>query len=226
MSKRFGNITTARDLREDGIDPEAIRLLMCQTHYRQRLDLTDEGLAAAREASHRLGEFRNRLLERRRDEDSAKLAAAADRLDQAATEGLDDDLNAPRAAAALFTFMNEAHAAMDAGHLPGPRSIAAWDRIDGVLGVAARIRQIRLHTPVEVEGLLGVEALSTLPPAAPPPGTGAEEWARQWAEIRAAYKARRKFTEADRVREMLREHGFELRDARDGSVEVVRTTPT
>ncbi len=61
MSKRFGNITTARDLREDGVDPAAIRLLISQTHYRQELDLTDEALTAAREGSRRLGELNRRL---------------------------------------------------------------------------------------------------------------------------------------------------------------------
>ena len=44
-----------RDLREDGVDPGAIRLLFFQTHYRQKLDLTDEALAAAREGARRLG---------------------------------------------------------------------------------------------------------------------------------------------------------------------------
>ncbi len=65
MSKRFGNITTARDLREDGVDPGAIRLLMFQVHYRQKLDLTDEALASASEGSRRLGEFARRLWQRR-----------------------------------------------------------------------------------------------------------------------------------------------------------------
>ena len=55
MSKRFGNITTPRDLREDGVDAGAIRLLMFQTHYRQQLDLTDEGLAAAQEGFAQAG---------------------------------------------------------------------------------------------------------------------------------------------------------------------------
>ena len=68
MSKRFGNITTARDLREDGVDPGAIRLLMYQVHYRQQLDLTDEALASAREGSRRLGEFQNRLLAARSED--------------------------------------------------------------------------------------------------------------------------------------------------------------
>ena len=63
MSKRFGNITTARDLREDGVDPGAIRLLVFQTHYRQKLDLTDEALGEARESARRLGEFDERFRE-------------------------------------------------------------------------------------------------------------------------------------------------------------------
>jgi cysteinyl-tRNA synthetase len=223
MSKRFGNITTARDLREDGLDPEAVRLLVYQAHYRQKLDLTDEGLVAAREASRRLGEFQNRLHERRAGEDSIELAAAAGRLEQEATAGLDDDLNAPRAVAALFTFMNEAYAAMDAGMLPGPRAVAAWDRIEGVLGVAAQVRQIRVHVPIDRVGMPVTEVPDSLPAETPPAGTALDEWARRWAEVRAAYKARRNFAEADRVRELLRRHGFELRDVRDGSVEVIRS---
>src|SRR5829696_8480098 len=80
MSKRFGNITTARDLREDGVDAGAVRLLMSQVHYRQQLDLTDQALASAREASRRLGEFQNRLRETRADTDSPKFERAAERL--------------------------------------------------------------------------------------------------------------------------------------------------
>jgi len=61
MSKRYGNYTTPRDLREDGVDPGALRLLFFQTHYRQKLDLTDEALAASREGARRLGGFARRL---------------------------------------------------------------------------------------------------------------------------------------------------------------------
>src|SRR5689334_12762446 len=61
MSKRYCNILTARDLREQGVDAGAIRLLMFQTHYRQRLDWSDAALAAAARGSARLGRFRDRL---------------------------------------------------------------------------------------------------------------------------------------------------------------------
>ena len=60
MSKRFGNFLTARDLQEQQVDPGTVRLLVFNTHYRQKLDWSDESLAHAREGSRRLGEFRDR----------------------------------------------------------------------------------------------------------------------------------------------------------------------
>src|SRR5262245_22693794 len=44
MSKRFGNILTARDLSEQGVDAAAVRLLFWQTHYRQAIDFNDAAL--------------------------------------------------------------------------------------------------------------------------------------------------------------------------------------
>ena len=61
MSKRYGNILTVRDLREQAVEPGAVRLLLFGTHYRQLLEWSDEALAAAREGSARLGAFRDRL---------------------------------------------------------------------------------------------------------------------------------------------------------------------
>jgi cysteinyl-tRNA synthetase len=216
MSKRFGNITTPRDLREDGVDAGAIRLLMFQTHYRQKLDLTDEALAGAQEASRRLGEFRNRLLEARAESDSTKFRSAADRLNQDLTTALDDDLNAPRAVAAVFAYTNEGHAALDAGDRPGPEALAAWQKIEDVLGVASQVRVIR----VAGEETAGeVRDLSEQPPAE---SGSVEGWALAWARKRKEQKTARNYAEADRIRELLRSAGWEVRDKQDGSVEVVR----
>jgi cysteinyl-tRNA synthetase len=216
MSKRFGNITTPRDLREDGVDAGAIRLLMFQTHYRQKLDLTDEALAGAQEASRRLGEFQNRLLESRADADSAKFQVAAQRLEQDVKAALDDDLNAHRAVAAVFAYMNEGHAALDAGDRPGPAALGAWQKIEGVLGVAGQVTIMKLEggdTWAEAPGLS----------ESPPSDAGAaERWALAWARKRKEQKSARNYAEADRIRELLRVAGWEVRDKQDGSVEVVR----
>ncbi|MBA3759544.1 MAG: cysteine--tRNA ligase [Gemmatimonadales bacterium] len=216
MSKRFGNITTPRDLREDGVDAGAIRLLMFQTHYRQQLDLTDEGLAGAQEASRRLGEFQNRLLESKSSADSPGLAKSAERLDRDVTEALNEDLNAPRAVAAMFTFMNEGHAAMDAGQKAGPAALSAWEKAEGVLGVTSKVTIMKVRAGGDVES-------GTLPETPPSDPRAAEAWARDWATRRARSKSARDYAEADRIRALLGEHGFQVRDSRDGSIEVVRT---
>jgi cysteinyl-tRNA synthetase len=224
MSKRFGNITTARDLREDDVAPGAVRLLMFQTHYRQKLDLTDEALAGAQEASRRLGEFQNRLLKNKAERDSPKFVTAAERLRQDMTEALDEDLNAPRAVAAVFAYMNEGHAAMDAGDRPGPAALSAWQNAEGVLGVASQPDVISVPTGelvLEGHAPTVVTTLSETPPA-----NSSEElqktWALQWALRRREAKTKRDYPEADRIRAILKKADWEVRDGKDGSIEVVR----
>jgi cysteinyl-tRNA synthetase len=216
MSKRFGNITTPRDLRQDGVDAGAIRLLMFQTHYRQKLDLTDEGLAGAQEASRRLGEFQNRLLESRATADSPRFQAAADRLNQDVAAALNDDLNAPRAVAAVFAYMNEGHAALDAGERPGPAALGAWQKTEDVLGVASRV------TIMKVAGGDTGGELRDLSESPPPDAAAAERWALAWARKRKEQKSARNYAESDRIRDLLKDAGWQVRDKPDGSVEVVR----
>jgi cysteinyl-tRNA synthetase len=218
MSKRYGNITTARDLREDEVDAGAVRLLMCQVHYRQQLDLTDQALAAAREGSRRLGEFQHRLLAAAGPADAPPFLAAADRLDRELAEALDDDLNAPRAAAALFSFASAGNAALDAGHAAGPRAVAAWRRAEAVLGVTSSVQTFKVGNAV------ATEASAELDAEQPPAGDEAvqQAWAIRWATRRKEAKAARTYAEADRIRTLLKAAGWEVRDNRDGSIDVFR----
>jgi cysteinyl-tRNA synthetase len=135
-------------------------------------------------------------------------------------EALDDDLNAPRAVAAVFAYMNEGHAAMDAGARPGPRAMAAWNQAESVLGVAGNVVSMKI-TGADASGASLDSRLSEFAPT----GQSEErqkEWALQWALRRKQVKAQRDYPEADRIRAFLREAGWEVRDAKDGSVEVVR----
>ncbi|HEY4649012.1 MAG TPA: cysteine--tRNA ligase [Gemmatimonadales bacterium] len=217
MSKRFGNITTPRDLREDGVDAGAIRLLMFQTHYRQKLDLTDDALAAAQEGSRRLGEFQKRLQDNKGDADSPRFRDAADQLKRQVAEALDDDLNAPRAVAALFTYMNEGNAALDAGERPGPAALTAWQQAEEVLGVTSQVVIMRVTS-----GSAGSGEARDLSETPPPDGPAQESWALAWARRRKDQKSAKNYAEADRIRDLLKSAGWQVRDKPDGSVEVVR----
>jgi cysteinyl-tRNA synthetase len=219
MSKRFGNITTPRDLKADGVDAGAFRLLVFQTHYRQRLDLTDEALAAAREGSRRLGEFDGRLRRapRRGDATPNAWAAWAARVTSEFSEALDDDLNAPQAVAALFDAVRDGNRLLDQGLPPGEGEVAEWVRALEVLDVLpGNVGAVTVAPQPKGPG-------AVQPPAEPPADlTEAESWAQAWALARLAAKGKRDFKEADRIRDLLKGAGWEVRDNKDGTVEVRR----
>ncbi len=135
MSKRFGNFLTARDLKEEGVDPAAFRRLVFSTHYRQQLNFTDAGLRSARESVARLGEFRERLAAAAAGASPAP-GAGAD-LEEQFRAAMDDDLNAPEAMAAVFSFVTRVNRELDGGVAAGQAAgwLAAFDRTMDVLDI-------------------------------------------------------------------------------------------
>jgi cysteinyl-tRNA synthetase len=218
MSKRFGNILTARDLREEGVDAGAVRLLLFQTHYRQKLDFSDQALDAAREGVRRLGDFDRRLAAAAVAVDDPALLVAAETFHATFASAMNDDLNAPQALAAVFTFVREGNRLLDEGAAPGPAVAEAW-------GLVARVLDVlpgggRGGTmEVGVDGEVGQGGWGEVPPT---DAAQLEPWARHWAGRRVAAKAATDYAEADRIRNRLAATGFEVRDRKDGVVEVVR----
>ncbi len=206
MSKRFGNFLTARDLKEGGWDPAAIRYLFGQTHYRKQLNFTDDALQGAAQGAQRLGELHARLAKAAPagSAGAGALAEPAATLEREFRAAMDDDLDVPRALAALMTFVREANAALDGGALPSAETLTRLDRMTAVLQVVPAART-------------------------PPDGGGLEDPA--WVEARALAEERRKakmsrnWTRADEVRKLLAAKGFEVRDTRDGGYELRRISP-
>src|SRR5689334_4745969 len=191
MSKRFGNFLTARDLREQGVDAAAVRLLFWQTHYRKALDFTDEALAAAGAGVKRLGEFRERLLrERGKGKEEGTVPELAAKFEADFRAALDDDLNAPRACAALFQLVHDGHAALDAGAGGAGAALAALERAMGVLDT--------LPTSKTVEPAL-------------------VRWVEERIEARDKARKGKDFKEADRIRAELARRGVEIEDTPAGT---------
>lgn len=198
----------------------AIRLLMFQTHYRQRLDLTDEALVGAQRGSERLGEFARRLGGggggSGGSDESQELVSAAERLAAAFTEAMNEDLNAPKAVAAVFDFVAEGNRLLDEKKVPGPKTREVWRLVDSVLDAATERRV------VTASGAAGAKAGDVADAKVVPGGAvGGEDWAQDQSAKRQAAKKKRDFAEADRIRDLLKEHGFEIRDTPSGP-EIVR----
>ncbi len=136
MHKSVGNVVYLRDLLKDGWDPLTIRLFLVSARYRDPVDLTDSALDQARSQRLRLQEFVARLRSAHGD---AEGDAEAVRVLLAEFEkSMDDDLNTPKALAALFTFAKKTNAQMDAGPMGAGSASKALDalaRINTVLGV-------------------------------------------------------------------------------------------
>jgi cysteinyl-tRNA synthetase len=195
MSKRFGNFLTARDLREQGVDAAAVRLLFFQTHYRQPVDFTDEALDAAKEGVRRLGEFHVRLRERSRAEaGSGSLSALAQRLEADVGAALNDDLNAPRAVAALFDFVRAANRELDSSEQARGTgdALAVFGRVAGpdLLDVLPTSRA------VEPELL---------------------EWVEQRLAARDKARKTKDFKAADGIRAELAARGVQIEDTPQGT---------
>jgi len=193
MSKRFGNFLTARDLRDQGVDAAAVRLLFWQTHYRKALDFTDEALAGAGAGVKRLGEFHGRLVRsapRGAGDGGGRLGELATKFETDFRGALDEDLNAPRACAALFELVHEGNAALDAG---APGAAVA-------LGVLDRAMQV----------------LDVLP-TAKTVDAGLARWIEDRIAARDKARKSKDFKEADRIRAELAGRGVDIEDTPAGT---------
>jgi cysteinyl-tRNA synthetase len=208
MSKRFGNFLTVRDLREQGVDAAAVRLLFWQTHYRQPLDFSDAALESAAEGVRRLGEFAERLrAAAARGGEAAAVAALASRCEADVRAALDDDLNAPRACAALFEFVRAANRALDREE----RATGAGGAGEGAEGGGG------WGAAAALAALGRVMAVLDVLPTAKPVDPVLERWIAE--RLAARDKARRvkDFALADRIRSELRARGVEIEDTPAGT---------
>jgi cysteinyl-tRNA synthetase len=191
MAKKLGNFYTLRDLLSKGYDPIAIRFLLLSTHYRAQFNFTFEGLEAAANAVERLRNFVRRLQDANGTGSDHRIAKLVHDVQAGFGDAMDDDLNVSVALAALFDFVREVNALLDAGVVgksEADEAIAVMQGLDGVLGVIGEVK-----------------AEEALPPEA-------EKLIQEREEARKA----RNWAKADSLRVRLRELGVVVEDTPQG----------
>jgi cysteinyl-tRNA synthetase len=191
MAKRVGNVATVQDLRDQGVSGAAFRHFAFSTHYRKQLNLSPEALEASIEGVRRVGDFAARLGSAAGG--TPELAEAAEQLVRGATEALFDDLNAPEAMAALYSFIRRANAELDrcgndAEALERARD--AFALVNGVLDIVPDAAEGDAELSQYVEGRLAA---------------------------RRAARARRDFAAADAIRAELTSRGVAIEDGPHGT---------
>ena len=191
MAKRLGNVSTVQGLREQQVSAAAIRHFVFTTHYRKELNLSEEALEASAEAVRRVGEFRDRLEEARGGTEA--MIEASDRFEAEFRSALFDDLGAPEAQAAMFSFMKAINRELDrAGSDQAglTRAREAFGVMNGVLDIVPE----RAEASAELAG-----------------------WVEERLAARRAARDRRDFAEADRIRAELAGKGVVVEDSGGGT---------
>ncbi len=187
MAKRVGNVATVADLRANKVSPAALRHFVFSTHYRKQLNLSGEALEASQEAVRRVGDFADRL--ERELAGTPELAQVAETLMVEATAALYDDLNAPRAMAALFDFISAAN--------------REFDRRGSDKGSLLRARDVFAQVNAVLD-IIPERGLDDATLAA---------WVEEQLRLRADARGRRDFAAADEIRKAIEAKGIVIEDA-------------
>ena len=200
MSKSLGNFFTLRDLLAKGFTGREIRYLLLTAHYRETFNFTMEGLQGAKSALARIDECVGKLREI-----TQPLTRPSDTLspsdgERAGVRGtsnliadfsaaLDDDLNISAAWGAVFDWVRETNKRIAENSLSvddAAANLAAWDKIDSVLGVGAKSEA---EVPAEILALL---------------------------EARQAARKAKDFKKSDAIRDELKAKGWVIEDTPKG----------
>jgi cysteinyl-tRNA synthetase len=185
MSKSLGNFFTLRDLLDKGFTGREVRYLLLTAHYRETFNFTLDGLQGVRTALARIDECLGKLREA-----AGWLSAAPDgKLVQQFTAALDEDLNISGAWGVVFEWVRETNRRMAENSLKpaeAAAALAAWEKIDTVLGVGAKTET---EVPPEIIAL---------------------------AEARTAAKKAKDFKRADAIRDELKAKGWAIEDTAKG----------
>jgi len=180
-----------RTLTNAGISPNQLRYWLLCTHYRKPIHFTQANIRNTLSGYARLKEFVRRVRHIRGGHQEHKaLGELLYALEQNFFDAMADDLNAPKALAALFRFTRTANPILDSGEFSEPQRLQ-------ILEILQRLNAILGILDLDFEDLSSEE----------------EELLRARAEARNA----KEWAQADRLREELLRRGLQVVDTPAGT---------
>jgi len=205
MSKSLGNFVLLGDLflgptgpLAQGYSPMVVRFFLLQAHYRSPVDVSDDALQAARKGYRKLMNglrLLDKLVAAAADAPGTPEAAAQLRaLAAKPAEFLDDDLNTPRALAALFDLLKRFNT------LVATPAALAEAGAEAVAAAAATYRTF-------VQDVLGLRD---------EPRANAEQLLNLTLGFYAEAKADKAYDKVDVIRAALKDQGIVIKDTKAG----------
>ncbi len=200
MSKSAGNgflpkelFTGNHPLLDRGYSPMTVRFFMAQSHYRSTLDFSNDALQAAEKGYKKLMESLSTL-----DKVAPSHTSSVNikELEQRCYAAMDDDFNSPMLIAHLFDGVRIVNSAVDKKETLTSEDLAALKKtmhtfIFEVLGLVDESRQVAGSNVIE--GLM-----------------------RLIIDIRQSARENKDWNTSDKIRDMLKEAGVEIKDTKEG----------
>jgi len=195
MSKSLGNYYILKDLLDRGYNWREVRFLFLSAHYRTPMNFTFESLNAARASVQRIADFLRRLRAVKKGRHRKEFTKLLHKTRKEFLRAVNDDVNMPRALAAIFSFISSVNKMLDSGDVTrrnAEKAIELFFWFDRVLG-------LRLEDYLREEEL--------------------PEEVRRLIEERERARREKNYALADRIREEIREkYGIILEDTKEGVV--------
>jgi cysteinyl-tRNA synthetase len=196
MSKSLGNFYTLRDILAKGYSGREVRYALMRIHYRAPLNFTWKGMDGSRQALNRIDDWLDRL--RTRAGENLQTPNGNSTLPPESSspfeEALDDNLNISKALGFLFDAINETNRALDLNQLDSTSAsswLQWWRRINSVLEIE----------PVYA----GADQVNGIPADI-----------AAMADARVQARLAKDWRKSDELRDQLADHGWEVRDTKDG----------
>ena len=191
MSKSSENFYSLADILDKGYSPEAIRLILLNTHYRQTLNFTFEKLDVAEKNINKLRNFYKKLKDF--DDSPAQFAELIDDTAKEFEECLSNDLNISGAIGALFNFIKKVNNIINQEKISKIDSQYALElvkKLDTVLNIGKFEHQNKEQlTDDEIELI----------------------------ELRLQARKDKNWAEADRIRDIFKSKSIVLKDGPEGT---------
>jgi cysteinyl-tRNA synthetase len=197
MSKSLGNFFTISEILEE-FDAAALRHYFLSSHYRSPMDFSKEGLSEAARATDRIYETLERL---HRFRAGIEHEMPDRSLIAAFRQEMDDDFNTPRALALIFDELRGLNRLLDEKKSSGIESRgAALRTICDTLGLLrAGYSEAKKQRFLKKGGLTALQIEERI-------------------NLRDQARHHKNWSEADRIREELSQHGIVLEDTAEGTV--------
>ncbi|MBD3203180.1 cysteine--tRNA ligase [Candidatus Woesearchaeota archaeon] len=191
MSKSKGNFYILKDILDKGYSPKAVRYLLMSTHYRQKLNFTFEGLDSAEQNIAKFKEFLRNLKAVKSEKDNPEISDKIKKSKQDFENTMDHDLNISRGLAVIFEFMKDINKLISEDKISRQDALQAYNlmmEFDKVLGIMEFKEQ---KIPEEIKEL---------------------------AEKREKARQEKDWETADKLRDEIKEKGYEIEDKGDAYI--------